>query len=127
MPDSFFRVAARGIATDNMSLKYRRIATVAALILASACRVRGQVISSFYPPLGSSTEQVNINGSGFANPVTVTFHGTNASASATQPNLIIAFVPTGASSGPISVQVNAGASALHAPEFVSIGAGARFT
>jgi hypothetical protein len=135
MPDTFFRVAARGIATDNMSLKYRRIATVAALIMASACRMPGQIANSFSPPLGSAGEQININGNGFSGStsggtlrVVFGFNGPlSPNAQATSSSLIIATIPSGAITGPVGIWIFGGQTNYSTPDFVVIGPGPYIT
>lgn len=59
---------------------------------------------SFSPPSGPVTTSVTITGANVDSTTNVTFNGTSASYNIDSPTQITAIVPTGASSGPISVR-----------------------
>jgi plastocyanin len=60
-------------------------------------------ISGFVPPSGGPGTSVALSGSGFANATNVRFNGTPATFSVASDTQITATVPSGATSGPISV------------------------
>ncbi len=101
----------------------------ALLLLYGACPLSGQQISSFDPTFGAPTDQqyIQINGSGFLGPnLIVRFNGTldpTAQATAADGTIIQARVPSGAMTGPISVQVNGGPIASSVENFIVIGPG----
>ncbi|HWW01629.1 MAG TPA: IPT/TIG domain-containing protein [Candidatus Acidoferrum sp.] len=93
--------------------------------VAGGGQVMGQVsISSFDPVFGPVGKTVNIYGTGFSpGTVTVKFNGIAAqSPQATSASQIVATVPTGATTGRISVQVGS-SSATSTTNFVVIGPG----
>lgn len=66
------------------------------------------VITGFSPAAGGIGQSVTINGANFFSPVTVKFNGVTASASAPSTTEIQTSVPTGASTGPITVTTSSG-------------------
>src|SRR5678809_320390 len=84
------------------------------LLLACGPRLSGASISSFSPTLGSHSDPnpVFIFGTGFSpGTLVVKFNGVvdpTAGATAADGTIIQAQVPVGATTGPISVQVNGG-------------------
>jgi hypothetical protein len=66
------------------------------------------VVTSFTPTVGAIGTQVTINGSGLNAPSGVRFNGLNAGFTQLSSTQIRAVVPTGATSGPISVVTAAG-------------------
>ena len=102
-----------------------RFVCAAVFVWAGAGQVAGQVtISSFSPAFGAEGKQVTINGTGFSpGTLIVKFNGVqDTSAVATTPLMIQAKVPTGATTGRISVQVGS-SQATSTTNFVVIGPG----
>lgn len=67
------------------------------------------IITDFDPPLGSVGDPVTINGLNFSGTTTVVkFNGSVATVSALSDTSIQAFVPTGATTGPIAITTPAG-------------------
>lgn len=97
---------------------------LAVLLFAWAMPSPAQIIFSFDPPYGTTNEQVIITGSGFApGTLVVRFNGAiDPSARATSPSTIYARVPVGATTGPISVQVNS-STASSIADFQVLGRG----
>jgi hypothetical protein len=98
----------------------------AVFLLLCATTVLGQPsITSFSPAYGSPGEEITIHGTGFyPGTVTVRFNGTTSvGATATTPIMIKAPVPSGATTGPISVKVGSSAFVESAKDFTVIGAG----
>ncbi|MBM3944719.1 MAG: hypothetical protein FJ317_04415, partial [SAR202 cluster bacterium] len=60
-------------------------------------------ISNFAPPQGAAGASVNINGTGFTGATSVKFNGVSAVFTVNSPTKITATVPTGATTGKISV------------------------
>ena len=88
----------------------------------------GQNITGFNPTFGMAGDQVVISGGGFtAVTLTVKFNGVTASASAPADDTIYAYVPTGATSGLISVQINSGTPVYSSQSFTVIGPGPYIT
>jgi hypothetical protein len=80
----------------------------------------GQAISSFDPGLGSTGDTVFISGSGFfPGTLVVRFNGTYDSSALANAGgtLITAHVPSGATTGPISVQINTGTPVSSSQDF----------
>src|SRR5215472_14375432 len=106
-----------------------RVFVPALILLHWACPLCGQQITSFDPTYGASTDPqyIQINGSGFLGPnLVVRFNGTQdptAQATAADGTIIMARVPSGATTGPISVQVNGGPIASSVESFIVIGPG----
>jgi hypothetical protein len=65
-------------------------------------------IDSFTPTVGPVGTTVDILGANFTNATNVTFNGTNAAYSVASDSKIHAFVPPGATTGPISVMTPSG-------------------
>ena len=114
---------------SNMKFKFLGIG-LAICFLAAPDRSSAQTISGFTPLLGSVSDQVEIDGSGFApgnrapTNLVVTFNGTrDTSATVTADNIIRSLVPSGASSGLISVRINLGTTVFSANNFTVVGAG----
>src|SRR6266404_5601192 len=112
-----------------MNLKPCILCCVLLFALASGPAARGVSVDSFSPVAGSPGDPnfVFIYGTGFANNnLVVTFNTTrdfSASATAADGTVIQASVPTGATTGPITVQVNGGMAASSLQDFVVIGPG----
>src|SRR6185503_8620381 len=70
------------------------------------------VITDFSPGSGSRGTPVSINGKNFIGPVTVKFNGAvdSTTTAAPAPTLILATVPSNATTGPITVTTSAGTS-----------------
>jgi hypothetical protein len=102
-------------------------AFIAIVFLSSVWTAPAVSVSSFSPTVGSPGEQVQIQGSGFyPGTLVVRFNGvqdTTAQATSQDGTSIMAKVPVGATTGPISVSVNGGAAASSADDFTVIGAG----
>src|SRR5438094_2792084 len=113
-----------------MSSAIRTVVAVL-LVFAGARPLWGVNITSFSPTFGSVGDQVTITGSGFPTTpppqnLVVRFNGirdTTAQSTAADGSTIKAQVPAGATSGPISVQVNGGTVAMSAQDFTVIGPG----
>jgi uncharacterized repeat protein (TIGR01451 family) len=90
-------------------------------VLTSASQLFGANISSFTPVAGIPGDFVTINGSGFyPGTLVVKFNGVvdpTAQATAADGTMIQATVPSGATTGPISVSVNGGAFASSSSNF----------
>jgi len=65
-------------------------------------------ITTFTPGAGVTNTAVTINGSNFINPSAVRFNGVAASFTVNSTNQIVANVPNGATSGPITVTTDGG-------------------
>src|SRR5690349_17144351 len=108
-----------------MTFNFPAAATV--LFFFAFCPLLPGAVTSFYPPLGATGDQVTISGSGFyPGTLVVRFNGTqdpSAQATAADGSTIMAKVPTNAISGPISVSVNGGPPASSAQDFTVIGPG----
>jgi large repetitive protein len=65
-------------------------------------------ITDFYPVAGAIGTTVTIDGGNFFSPVTVKFNGVTAAATITSASQLSATVPSGATSGPISVSTDDG-------------------
>jgi len=76
-------------------------------------------ISSFTPTSGSAGTSVTISGSGFTGATSVTFNGTTATFTVTSDSQIGTSVPTGATTGAISVTTSAGTATSSASFTVS--------
>ena len=111
--------------------RLRRATQLALLFLVSAClgQTYAVTVSSFTPQFGTTGDIVTIQGSGFSpGTLVVRFNGTqDTTAAATGPGTISAKVPPGATSGPISVQVNGGTPASSLQDFTVIGPGPYIT
>jgi hypothetical protein len=79
-------------------------------------------ISSFSPASGPVGTSVTINGSGFTGATSVKFNGTTASFSVASGTQITATVPSGATTGPISVASSAGTATSSSSFTVTVGA-----
>ena len=123
-------------------MNLRRIfgGTIFFLLVAVACALHAQVITSFTPPLGSHADPdfiiVKVFGNGFApgghrpNTFSADFNGT---LSTTSTNLVVSDseidltnIPLGATTGPIHVSIN-GSSAQSPGNFVVINTNAYIT
>lgn len=95
------------------------------LVLLACATALGQSISDFFPKFGSAGDQVTIQGSGFfPGTLTVRFNGVkDNTAAATSSTVIQARVPSGATNGPITVQINSGTPASSLEDFTVIGPG----
>jgi hypothetical protein len=60
-------------------------------------------LNSFYPSGGNSGAQITLSGSGFVTVTSVSFNGINASFSLVNNSTLIATVPAGNTSGPITI------------------------
>ncbi len=69
------------------------------------------VVTDFFPVLGAVGEAITINGLNFQGATAVRFNGVAAAVSALSATSIQAFVPTGATTGPISVTTPTGTGA----------------
>ncbi|MGO9265477.1 MAG: IPT/TIG domain-containing protein [Candidatus Binataceae bacterium] len=84
-------------------------------------------LSGFSPSAGDVGTSVQISGGGFGpNPPQVTFNGVAALVTSTTPSSVTAVVPSGATSGPISVTTQSG-SALSSGNFSLLPAGTVFS
>ena len=86
----------------------KRVATLAAAIvlvvgLAPDASVAAAVVTSFTPTSGPVGTSVTITGEGFDTTTAVDFNGTAATFTIVSPTELTATVPSGATSGPISV------------------------
>ena len=81
---------------------------VANLLLSLGRSLVAPSITSFTPTSGPAGTQVTINGSGFTAATDVKFNGTPAFFTFVSPNQVTATVPTGATSGPISITTPGG-------------------
>jgi hypothetical protein len=112
-----------------MSLKRCVLRAALWFTLATAPVCFGASIDSFSPVAGSPGDPnfVFIYGTGFSpGSLVVTFNGTrdfSATATAADGTVIQASVPPGATTGPITVQVNGGTVASSLDDFVVIGPG----
>ncbi len=106
-------------------MKLRIFAATALAWLACAFTALGANISGFDPAFGAPGDMVNIYGGGFdQGVVTVRFNGVVSTyAGATTASQIIAQVPTGATSGPISVQIGTSTPVYSSGDFTVIGSG----
>jgi len=113
----------------QMNLKRGTLCCVVWFTLAAGPVVLGTSVDSFSPVAGAPGDPnfVFIYGTGFANNnLVVTFNGTRdftAAATAADGTIIQASVPIGATTGPITVQVNGGMVASSLQDFVVIGPG----
>src|SRR4051812_372364 len=105
----------RSAIDKDMKLSLRLIGFFAALLF-PATQVCAQNVSGFSPQFGSVSDQVIISGSGFSpGTVVVRFNGVQDPAPFVgSAASITAHVPAGATTGPISVQVNGGTPASSA-------------
>jgi len=106
--------------------------TALAANIASALRAKVDgapppFITSFSPGSGAVETSVTINGSGFTTAATVAFNGTSASFSVNSSIKITATVPSGASSGNISVTAGGGVATSSSSFTVSGGGGGNGT
>jgi hypothetical protein len=83
----------------------------------------GPTISGFSPSSGAVGTSVTISGSNFSSP-TVKFNGTTATITASTATSITATVPSGATSGKITVEVAGQTTATSATDFTVVAAGA---
>src|ERR1041385_642253 len=92
------------------------------LLLAIAGSSFGQSISSVDPIIGSVGDLVHIYGSGFSGTLVVRFNGTQATQNTgiVGPTNIQTQVPTGATSGYITVQLNGGTPVNSPQPFVVV-------
>jgi hypothetical protein len=107
-------------------MKFRQIAVAVLVWAACMSNALAQAsITDFEPAFGSPGELVRINGTGFnLGTLTVRFNGVRSlNAAATTPTMIYAEVPSGASSGPISVQIGSGVPVYSLRDFIVIGPG----
>lgn len=65
-------------------------------------------VSGFFPVAGPPGTNIEVSGSGFVAPVTVSFNGAPAAVTSLAPGLLRATVPNGATSGPIRVTTPGG-------------------
>ena len=72
-------------------------------------------ISGFSPGTGATGTTVTINGTNFINPTTVSFNGVAASFTLNSTAEIVASVPAGATTGPISVTTVGGTATSSSP------------
>lgn len=105
-------------------------------LVAGTAPVFSQTITNVTPPLGSFGDQINIMGNGFApggkrpNSLMVKFNGllsTSNTNNVVNDNSILAPVPTGATTGYITVQINGGTPANSPSQFIVIGTNAYVT
>jgi hypothetical protein len=80
-------------------------------------------ITGFTPNSGAAGASVTIDGTNFISPTAVTFNGVNATFTVNSTTQIVATVPGGATTGPISVTTAAG-TAVSANNFTVLGSGA---
>ncbi len=93
-------------------------ASDACQLRAAAAPVVAPAITSFSPASAKDGAQVKINGSGFTGATAVKFNGISASFSVTSGAQIQATVPTGATSGTITVTAPAGTATSSTPFLV---------
>src|SRR5215467_7604192 len=112
-----------------MILKLRPVIS-GLLLLAADCPLLAVTVNSFYPPLGAPGDQVTIFGTGLypgdTGTLVVKFHGVidpTAAPTTVDGTTILAQVPVGATTGPISVSVNGSPAASSAQDFTVIGPG----
>ena len=91
----------------------------AASVVATATAASAPTISGFTPASGSAGAVVTISGTGFTGATAVAFNGSSASYSVNSDGQITATVPTGATSGPITVTTPAGQASSGASSPVS--------
>jgi hypothetical protein len=103
--------SSSGIAIDNISLA------------SSGGGGTGPTVSGFSPSSGAVESSVTISGSNFSSP-TVKFNGTTATITASTATSITATVPSGATSGKITVEVAGQTTATSATDFTVVAAGA---
>lgn len=105
-------------------------------LMAGAAPLFAQTITNFTPPMGSFGDQINIMGNGFApggkrpNSLMVRFNGllsTSNTNNVVNDNSILAPVPTNATTGYITVQINGGTPANSPSQFIVIGTNAYVT
>lgn len=105
-------------------------------MLADAAPVFSQSITNVTPPMGSFGQQISIGGNGFApggrapNTLTVKFNGllsTSNTNDVTSDNLILAPVPTNATTGYITVSINNGTPVSSPNPFIVISTNAYVT
>jgi hypothetical protein len=91
--------------------------------LASSGPPTGPAITGFSPTSGPVGTAVTITGSGFTGASSVRFHGTSASFTVNSDTSISATVPSGATTGPISVTVGADTATSSSDFIVTTGGG----
>jgi hypothetical protein len=94
--------------------KHARIAFLG-VSLAAACCAQAPVISSFNPPLSAVGLPVYVAGTNFTGATSVTFDGKKAPFLVDSPELIVALVPLGASTGLVKVSTPAGSATSSQP------------
>ena len=67
-------------------------------------------ITSFAPDMGTAGDTITINGLFGNEPVTITFNGVTAQLASATPTQVVAFVPATATTGPITVTNQFGAT-----------------
>jgi plastocyanin len=83
-------------------------ATAAPLPIPPPTSSAGPNITGFEPQTGKPGDQVTIRGNGFTDAFSVRFNGEAAAFSVSDDGTVAATVPTGATSGPITVSTSAG-------------------
>jgi hypothetical protein len=116
----------------NLHMRFDGRVSRCLLVLFALCQwemVAQPIIIGVTPTLGSPGDPVRIDGVGFyPGTLRVTFNGVvDPTAQATTYNQIQAIVPSGASSGPITVQVNSGQVAYSPQDFTVVGPGPYIT
>jgi hypothetical protein len=114
-----------------MAVWARALARLLCFCAASFLSCFAASISSFDPVIGSVGDQVTIHGGGFSAAPSVVVTYTNGkidhSAAATADDIILSIVPTGATTGPISVKVGSGTTVFSGMDYTVVGPGPYIT
>ncbi len=95
---------------------------IAQVMLARIDGTAAPTLTSFSPGSGAVGSSVTINGTGFTTAANVLFNGTNATFTVNSSTKITATVPTGATTGPISV-ITGGGIVTSSSSFTVTGGG----
>jgi hypothetical protein len=103
-----------------MQLFKYTLKVLSGISLAAACYAQAPTIASFNPPLSAAGLPVYIAGTNFTGATSVTFAGKRAPFLVDSPELIVALVPLGASTGLVKVTTPSGdATSSQAYDIVS--------